>query len=80
MQNVKAGDVFKQMVRWQLLAIVVVAALSGVMAGLHGVVSALAGGGSVIAGVFVSSIIARTNENKNMLNAFRGLCVLVGMA
>jgi ATP synthase protein I len=66
MQNVKAGDVFKQMAKWQILATVVVAILSGFMAGLHGVVSALAGGGSVIAGVFVSSIIARANENKNI--------------
>jgi ATP synthase protein I len=74
MQNVKTADVFKQMAKWQILVTVVVSLFSGYFSGIHGALSAMAGGGSVIAGAFVGSLIAKNNENKKTPGA-----ILVGL-
>lgn len=64
MQNVRTADVFKQMAKWQILVTVVMALICACFSGIHGALSAVAGGGSVIAGAFVGSLIAKSNENK----------------
>ena len=68
MDNSKNGlaansGVFSKMIRWQLMATLVVVVLALLIAGKHAGVSALAGGFSVILGAFVASKIAQRSQN-----------------
>jgi len=68
MDNSKNGlaansSVFSKMIRWQLMATLVVVVLALLIAGKHAGVSALAGGFSVILGAFVASKIAQRSQN-----------------
>jgi len=68
MDNSKNGlaansSVFSKMIRWQLMATLVVVVLAFLIAGKHAGVSALAGGFSVILGAFVASKIAQRSQN-----------------
>lgn len=64
METIKTADVFRQMVKWQLLATFIIALLAFVLAGLHGAISALSGGGAAIAGSFAASCVARRSDDK----------------
>lgn len=65
MEALKTADVFRHMVKWQILATSIVALLAYFLAGLHGATSALVGGAAAIAGGFTASCIARRSDNKN---------------
>lgn len=70
MDNLKNGlaadsSVFSKMIRWQLLATLVVAVLAFLIASKHAGLSALAGGFSVILGAFVASKIAQRSQNSS---------------
>jgi len=69
------NNVFSKMLRWQLIATMVVAVLALVVSGLHASVSAIAGGFSVVVAAFVASKVAQRNHKEasailiNMLKA-----------
>ncbi|MFM9835821.1 MAG: ATP synthase subunit I [Methylophilaceae bacterium] len=69
------NNVFSKMLRWQLIATMVVAVLALVVSGLHASVSAIAGGFSVVVAAFVASKVAQRNLKEasailiNMLKA-----------
>lgn len=56
-------NVFSKMLKIQLIATLVVAALSFVVAGLNGAVSATFGGASVLIGALAASAIARRGSH-----------------
>ncbi|HSH54166.1 MAG TPA: ATP synthase subunit I [Methylotenera sp.] len=56
------NKVFSEMLRWQLSATAVVAAIALLISGLHAGVSAVAGGLSVVIGAFVASKIAQRHK------------------
>lgn len=57
------------MLRSQLIATIVVAAIALVISGLHACVSALAGGMSVVIGAFLASKIAQRSDSKRDASA-----------
>ena len=72
MQNSKTVDVYKEMLKWQLIATILVAIASfiiaenfGVASGLHAGISALAGGMSAILGGLAGAMIAKSGDKKN---------------
>lgn len=56
------NNVFNEMLRWQLSATAVVAAIALLISGLHAGLSAVAGGLSVVIGAFIASKIARRHK------------------
>ena len=69
MENVKTAEVYKQMVKWQLLATLVVATCILVIAGVHAAVSAFAGGFSVVLGGIAGAFIAKSGDKKQEAGA-----------
>jgi len=76
MENIKTAQVYKQMVKWQLLATISVAILSfvlaenfGVVPGKYAAISALAGGMSAVLGGIAGALIARSGDKKNNAGA-----------
>jgi ATP synthase protein I len=76
MENIKTAQVYKQMVKWQLLATISVAVLafilaegSGVVSGKHAAISALAGGMSAVLGGLAGALIAKSGDKKNNAGA-----------
>ena len=69
MENVKTAEVYKQMVKWQLLATLVVATCILVIAGVHAAVSAFAGGFSVVLGGIAGAFIAKSGDRKQEAGA-----------
>lgn len=69
MEVLKTADVFRQMVKWQILATSAVAVLAYFLAGVHAAVSALAGGGAAIIGGFVASCVAKRSDQKKQADA-----------
>lgn len=69
MENVKTAEVYKQMVKWQLLATLVVATCILVIAGVHAAVSAFAGGFSVVLGGIAGAFIAKSGDKKHEAGA-----------
>ena len=69
MENVKTAEVYKQMVKWQLLATLVVATCILVIAGVHAAVSAFAGGFSVVLGGIAGALIAKSGDKKQEAGA-----------
>lgn len=72
MENVKTAQVYKQMLKWQLLATVSVAVLSfilaksfGAVSGQYAAISAFAGGMSAVFGGLAGAMIARRGDKKN---------------
>ena len=72
MENVKTAQVYKQMLKWQLLATVSVAVLAfilaksfGAVSGQYAAISALAGGMSAVFGGLAGAMIARRGDKKN---------------
>ena len=76
MENIKTAQVYKQMLKWQLLATISVAILSfvlaesfGVVPGKYAAISALAGGMSAVLGGIAGALIARSGDKKNNAGA-----------
>jgi len=69
MENVKTAEVYKQMVKWQLLATLVVATCILVIAGVHAAVSAFAGGFFVVLGGIAGAFIAKSGDKKQQAGA-----------
>jgi ATP synthase protein I len=69
MENVKTAEVYKQMVKWQLLATLVVATCILIIAGGHAAVSAFAGGFSVVLGGIAGAFIAKSGDKKQEAGA-----------
>jgi ATP synthase protein I len=69
MKNVKTAEVYKQMVKWQLLATLVVATCILIIAGVHAAVSAFAGGFSVVLGGIAGAFIAKNGDKKQEAGA-----------
>lgn len=73
--SVVTKDVFSSMLRWQVLATVVVAVIALVISGGHAALSAIAGGLSVVFSALVASKLVRQNNKEasviliNMLKA-----------
>ena len=72
MENIKTAQVYKQMLKWQLLATVSVAVLAfilaksfGAVSGQYAAISALAGGMSAAFGGLAGAMIARRGDKKN---------------
>lgn len=72
MQNIKTAQVYKKMLKWQLISTISVAAVAYILAermgdvsGEHAAVSALAGGMSAVLGGLAGSMIARNGDKKN---------------
>ena len=72
MENIKTAQVYKQMLKWQLLATVSVAVLAfilakifGAVSGQYAAISALAGGMSAVFGGLAGAMIARRGDKKN---------------
>ncbi len=72
MENIKTAQVYKQMLKWQLIATISVAVIAyilaesmGVVSGEHVAVSALAGGMSAVLGGLAGAMIARNGDKKN---------------
>ena len=72
MENIKTAQVYKQMLKWQLLATVSVAVLAfilaksfGAVSGQYAAISALAGGMSAAFGGLAGALIARRGDKKN---------------
>jgi ATP synthase protein I len=72
MENIKTAQVYKQMLKWQLIATISVALIAyilaesmGVVSGEHAAVSALAGGMSAVLGGLAGAMIARNGDKKN---------------
>ena len=72
MENIKTAQVYKQMLKWQLIATVSVAVIVSVVAqsiGLpspeHAGISALAGGMSAVLGGIAGAWIAKSGDKKN---------------
>ena len=69
MENVKTAEVYKQMVKWQVLATLAVVASILVIAGVHAAVSAFAGGFSVVIGGIAGAFIAKSGDKKQQAGA-----------
>jgi ATP synthase protein I len=69
LQVLKTADVFRQMVKWQILATSAVALMAYFLAGLHGTLSALAGGGAAVIGGFAASCVAKRSDQKKQADA-----------
>jgi ATP synthase protein I len=76
MENIKTAQVYKQMVKWQLLATISVSVMSfilaesfGVVSGQYAAISALAGGMSAVLGGLAGALIARSGDKKNNAGA-----------
>jgi len=72
MENIKTAQVYKQMLKWQLIATISVAVIVSVVAQRLGIVSpehagisALAGGMSAVLGGIAGALIARSGDKKN---------------
>jgi ATP synthase protein I len=72
MQNIKTVQVYKEMLKWQLIASILVAIISfllaekfGVVSGIHAGLSALAGGLSAVLGGLAGAMIAKSGDKKN---------------
>jgi ATP synthase protein I len=72
METIKTAQVYKQMLKWQLIATISVAVIVTVVAqrlGLsspkHAGISALAGGMSAVLGGIAGALIARSGDKKN---------------
>lgn len=72
MENIKTAQVYKQMLKWQLLATVSVAVLAfilaksfGAVSGQYAAISAFAGGMSAVFGGLAGAMIARRGDKKN---------------
>jgi ATP synthase protein I len=69
MENVKTAEVYKQMVKWQVLATLAVVASILVIAGVHAAVSAFAGGFSVVIGGIAGALVAKSGDKKQQAGA-----------
>lgn len=69
MENVKTAEVYKQMVKWQVIATLAVAVLLLVLAGVSAAVSAFAGGFSVVLGGIAGAFFARGGDKKQQAGA-----------
>ena len=76
MENIKTAQVYKQMVKWQLLATIAVAVLvfilsesTGIASAKHAAISALAGGMSAVLGGLAGALIAKRGDKKNNAGA-----------
>ncbi|MEN9725354.1 MAG: hypothetical protein RLZZ98_863 [Pseudomonadota bacterium] len=69
MENVKTAEVYKQMVKWQVLATLAVVASVLVIAGVHAAVSAFAGGFSVVIGGIAGALVAKSGDKKQQAGA-----------
>lgn len=76
MENIKTAQVYKQMVKWQLLATISVAVLAfilakstGAVSAKHAAISALAGGMSAVLGGLAGALIAKRSDKKNNAGA-----------
>jgi ATP synthase protein I len=72
MENIKTAQVYKQMLKWQLLATIsvavvvfVLAKIIGVASPVHSALSALAGGMSAVVGGLAGAMIAKSGDKKN---------------
>jgi ATP synthase protein I len=63
------SSIFSKMLRSQLIATIVVAAIALAISGLHACVSALAGGLCVVIGAFLASKIAQRSDSKKEASA-----------
>ncbi len=69
------NNVFSKMLRWQLIATVIVALIAFVISGIHASSSAIAGGLSVVIAAYVASKVAQRSSKEastiliNMLKA-----------
>lgn len=68
MENIDSGasqqNLYHRMLRWQLLAVMVVALVAYFLSNVHASFSVLAGGVSVIVGAFIASKVAARTEGK----------------
>jgi ATP synthase protein I len=76
MENIKTAQVYKRMVKWQLIATISVAVLAfvlaestGAVSGKHAAISALAGGMSAVLGGLAGALIAKSGDKKNNAGA-----------
>ena len=69
MENVKTAEVYKQMVKWQVLATLAVVSSILVIAGVHAAVSAFAGGFSVVIGGIAGALVAKSGDKKQQAGA-----------
>ena len=69
MENVKTAEVYKQMVKWQVLATLAVVASILIIAGVHAAVSAFAGGFSVVIGGIAGAFISKSGDKKQQAGA-----------
>lgn len=69
MEVLKTADVFRQVVKWQILATSAVALMAYFLVGPHGTLSALAGGAAAIIGGFTASCVAKHSDKKKQADA-----------
>lgn len=76
MENIKTAQVYKQMLKWQLLATISVAVLVFILAKIigvaspeHAAISALFGGMSAVIGGIAGALIAKSGDKKNNAGA-----------
>ena len=76
MENIKTAQVYKQMLKWQLLATISVAVLVFILAEIigvaspeHAAISALCGGMSAVIGGIAGALIAKSGDKKNNAGA-----------
>jgi ATP synthase protein I len=76
MENIKTVQVYKQMLKWQLLATILVTSIAyicaesiGTVSGEYAAISALAGGMSAVLGGLAGAMIARSGDKKNNAGA-----------
>lgn len=67
--NQSATQTYRNMLRWQAIAMLVVALVAGVLAGMPAGISALLGGGAVIVGAWFAAKIAEKGQSQTQATA-----------
>lgn len=69
MEKVKTAEVYKQMVKWQVIATLAVLVCAFFIAGAHAAISAFIGGFSVVIGGIAGALIAKSGDKKKQAGA-----------
>ncbi len=64
MDNSSTAQVFRQMLKWQVIATLAIAMPAYLLGGTHGALSAVFGGSAAIIASFVASLVARRSDQK----------------
>ncbi|WP_342670215.1 ATP synthase subunit I [Methylophilus rhizosphaerae] len=67
--NQSATQTYRNMLRWQAIAMLVVALVAGALAGMPAGISALLGGGAVIVGAWFAAKIAEKGQSQTQATA-----------